>query len=67
MVSQRMVRIGDTDLGIRPVGFFTAHHERAHAGEIGLEGKHLQVVHDLCMFLECVWNTGWPINGRQLT
>ena len=52
VVRQRVMRIRNSDLGVRPIRFFAAHHERNHSREIGLEGEDLQIEHQLRMFFE---------------
>ena len=47
VVRERVVRVGDADLGVGPRADLAAHHERGHAGEVDLVGQHLQVEHQL--------------------
>ena len=42
-----MVGVGHADLGIGPEAALAAHHHGGDAGQVGLEGHHLQVEHQL--------------------
>ena len=52
VVRHRVVRLGQTDLGIRAIDVFPRHHQRADASDVGLERQHLQVEHQLDVLLE---------------
>ena len=54
MMRERMMRLGNPDLRIRPAGLFASVHERDHARQIGLVGQQLQVVEQLDVRLEPV-------------
>ena len=58
MVRQRVMRLGDADLRIRPAGLLAAVHERDHPRQIGLVGQQLQVVEQPHVRLEPIRNTG---------
>src|SRR5262249_45868283 len=53
VMSHRVMRVRDSDFGVRPIRLFAADHERNHPSEIGLEGQNLQVIHQPGVFLEC--------------
>ena len=61
-----MVRVGHADLRIGARAHLAAEHERAHARQVGLEGQHLQVEHQLGVLLERGRDAGRPLDDRQL-
>jgi hypothetical protein len=54
MMRQRMMRLRDPDLRVRPAGLLASVHERDHACQIGLVREQLQVVQQLDVRLEAV-------------
>ena len=61
VVRHRVVRPGQSNLGVRTIDGFSRHHERSDARDIGLEGEHLQVEHQLGVFLEGLGHADWTI------
>src|SRR5262245_14541706 len=66
-MSQWMMRVRNSDFGIRSIRFFATNHERNHPREIGLEGQNLQVIHQPGVFLECGRDTVRPGQRRQIS
>jgi len=61
----------NTDLRVRPARLFATAHEGDHSRQIRLVRQHLQVVEQLHVRFEAVWNAGrlihvGPLSGALL-
>ena len=65
MVGERMVRVGNADLGIALQAPLASDHHGRDAREVGLEGHHLEVEHQLDVLGERRGDAGRLLDARR--